>query len=66
MFCSRITGAEYQIEASKMKLWVKHARQVVQVVSNSEPFLAGSAQHDASLSILEERDKDALSVVINK
>lgn len=65
-FYSRVSGIGDQETAPKMKLWVKHARQVVRVVSNSEPFLAGPDQHNASLAILEECDGDALSILINR
>lgn len=51
-----------------MRLWVKHARQVVRVVSEADPcrdYLAGSAQKDCTLAILEEKDGVGLSILID-
>ncbi|KAK4026376.1 hypothetical protein OUZ56_015377 [Daphnia magna] len=52
-----------------MRLWVKHARQVVRVVSDADPcreYLAGPAQKNCNLAILEEKDGIGLSIIIDR
>lgn len=52
-----------------MRLWVKHARQVVRVISDADhckEYLAGSAQKDCTLAILEEQNGIGLSVIIDQ
>ena len=62
-----------EMSSSKMRLWVKHARQVVCVVADDEKpadelikgFLAGPHQNE--LAILEERDDGVgLSIIIDQ
>lgn len=54
-----------------LRLWLKNARQIVRVVQddsqlNSKGCLAGPAQHNATLAILEERDGVGLSIIIDQ
>ena len=52
-----------------MRLWVKHARQVVRIISDADPrreYLAGLAQKDCKLAILEEQNGIGLSVIIDE
>nr|CAH0099608.1 unnamed protein product [Daphnia galeata] len=52
-----------------MRLWVKHARQVVRVVSDADPcreYLAGPAQENCTLAILEEENGIGLSIIIDQ
>lgn len=52
-----------------MRLWVKHARQVVRIVSDADPckdYLAGTAQKDCKLAILEEKNGVGLSIIIDR
>lgn len=48
-----------------MRLWVKGARQVVRVVANGETQLAGAAQSDCDLAILEEKDGVGVSIIVD-
>jgi hypothetical protein len=49
-----------------MRLWVKGASQVVRVVANGEPFLAGTAQKDCHLAIIEQQDGIGVSIVVDE
>ncbi len=49
-----------------MRLWVKGARQVVRVVANGETQLAGAAQSDCDLAILEEKDGVGVSIIVDE
>lgn len=52
-----------------MRLWVKHARQLVRIISDDEPckdYLAGPAQQNCTLAILEENDGIGLSLLIDQ
>jgi hypothetical protein len=52
-----------------MRLWVKHARQVVRVVSDADPcreYLAGTAQKNCTLAILEEENGNGLSIIVDQ
>ena len=45
----------------KMKLWLKGAKQIVQVVDKGQPFLTGEAMK--RLALLE--DEDGLSIIVD-
>ena len=44
-----------------MKLWLKGAKQIVQVVDKGQPFLTGEAMK--RLALLE--DEDGLSIIVD-
>ncbi len=63
------SGIAVLLSIENMRLWVKHARQVVRIVSDSDAcreYLAGTAQKDCKLAILEEENGVGLSVIIDQ
>ena len=46
-----------------MKLWLKGAKQIVQVVKNGELYLTGDSMK--SLAVLEAPDGEGLSVIVD-
>ena len=70
MFClTAYNRFQSGIILGNMRLWVKHARQVVRIISDADPcreYLAGLAQKDCKLAILEEQNGIGLSVIIDE
>ena len=54
-------GGREEKDIVKMKLWLKGAKQIVQVVDKGQPFLTGEAMK--RLALLE--DEDGLSIIVD-